>query len=122
MDPEWEPWRRYENEEEGEHDDDLSDCIVQSDEDETAKDKRREAKRRRTIVKGKRAVRPIILDSDDEDEEQEVQTVAPAPAPPMQRHVPPPAMRRSIHPPSAKMKVSGDSYEVGYPDLTGVRR
>lgn len=48
-------------------DEDLSDFIVQSDEDEEEKDVRREVKQR--LSKGKRSARQIVDDSDDEYDE-----------------------------------------------------
>ncbi len=58
-----------EDEEIEDDDDNLSDFIVEDDDSESEKDARREAKRRSRAsekVKGKRAVRKIVVDSDDE--------------------------------------------------------
>ncbi|KAI0342316.1 hypothetical protein BDW22DRAFT_1395176 [Trametopsis cervina] len=49
--------------------DDLSDFIVGSDEDEEEQTARRELKKRLSKAKGKRAVRKIVVDSDDEYDE-----------------------------------------------------
>lgn len=58
-----------EDEEIEDDDDNLSDFIVEDDDSESEMDARREAKRRSRAsekVKGKRAVRKIVVDSDDE--------------------------------------------------------
>lgn len=95
------------SEDEEDEDDDMSDFIVQSDEDEEEKDARRDAKR--SSPKGKRAIRRVILDSDDEETE-EVRDVTHSPVPTPQRTPPPPPPPAEIlsHklPPSTKMKVS----------------